>query len=270
MGKEAYTIWSLGRVCINTPMHRLYLDSDCFYLVTFNLAALSLPEIEYWLKTIKQTLLDRLAVVILVGTNADKLSDDEVNNTIETLRAKFPKHVFPALQDIVPVSCKSGAGISTLLKSIKSLSSHQMFQREVPLPYFQLQALLVKRRISGSEWITFSELQQIAADQAGLFTEQEVHQLLLYTNAIGATLYYYKQALKKIIFLGPEFLYKFQSRFQRTVEAANLPAGSDGIIPATLVENIFSSLDPGKLEKKNKKNKNISISHLYIFIFLFV
>ena len=139
--KMDFTLFNIGGFITSRSVVRLFINFGAIYIVTFNITKVKYAQIEYWLKLIKQTMNagDRTSFVILVGTHAENLSDEETNDVISSIKSRFPKHVFPLIQDIIPVSCKTGLSVTKLRRSIRQLSSHSTFVADkVPSSFIQL------------------------------------------------------------------------------------------------------------------------------------
>ena len=135
------------------------MDSDCIYLIVFDFSDLKLHQMEYWLKIIKQTALTRggSILALVIGTHADKVTEEEANNIIETLQAKFPKHTFPFLSDILAVSCKSSSGISTAKRRLRELAKSTTFPNEVPASWLQLYWRVKASKQTGNLFVSYEE-----------------------------------------------------------------------------------------------------------------
>lgn len=183
------------------------MDTDCIYLLTFDFSNLKISDIEYWLKFIKSTLsLKQGTIVVLgVGTNSEKLSDEEIVNTIETLKAKFPKRVFPFLMDILPISCKTTNGLNGLKKKLKELTKNPSFPLEVPPTWVQLNMKIKSVRATGREYVLWDEYSKWS-EGVGIFDPEELEKATSFLNSIGSLTNFKKRFDQNIIFLDPNCL----------------------------------------------------------------
>jgi hypothetical protein len=138
--KLNFNFWDFGSVLVSKPIHKLFMHS-LLYMVCFDLSKVNYAQLEYWLKMIKyqSNLKNSISLVVLVGTRLEMVTDEEEKEIINDIRSKFPKHVFPQVQDIICVSCKTGVRIPILKKVLRSLGSHSAFASSSVSPaYVQL------------------------------------------------------------------------------------------------------------------------------------
>lgn len=114
--------------------------------------------LEYWMKQIK-ALCQNAALVFLVGTHSELVSEIAVRNTISLLETTFRKALYPAFQNIIiPVSCSTGAGIQEVKNTLLSLADHSTLNQEVEPSWLYFQHLLGSLVAIGTErtdWNTY-------------------------------------------------------------------------------------------------------------------
>eukprot|EP00339_Tiarina_fusa_P025430 CAMPEP_0117000298 /NCGR_PEP_ID=MMETSP0472-20121206/2690_1 /TAXON_ID=693140 ORGANISM="Tiarina fusus, Strain LIS" /NCGR_SAMPLE_ID=MMETSP0472 /ASSEMBLY_ACC=CAM_ASM_000603 /LENGTH=1327 /DNA_ID=CAMNT_0004699951 /DNA_START=722 /DNA_END=4702 /DNA_ORIENTATION=+ len=260
MAKMEITLWNLGGPVVTSPTHNFFMDTDCIYILTFNFSNLILSEMEYWLKLIKSTLNVNhgTALVVAVGTHSEKVTDEEVANTIEIIQAKFPKRVFPFLQDVVPLSCKTTNGLTSLKKKLKECAKNPCFPVEVSPPWIQLSMKIKSVRATGREYVTYDEYSKWA-EGVGIFEADELERATSFLSSIGCLISFKKRFDVNILFLDPNCLVTLMENIADVGPELDLP----GFIPKHNLKTVCKNFPESML------NEIFSLlSHLRIFIYL--
>ena len=153
--------------------------------------------------------MNSIALVVLVGTRSETITDDETNDLIDEIRLKFPKHVFPQVQDIIPVSCKTYAGFPKLRKTLKTVGSHSAFSTDsVSTSYVQLHMKIKGLVDSGKYFLTYDEY-EIRAKSSGINSEVDLKKASQFLNDFGTILYYDHPKSRNFVFFHPKALLEF-------------------------------------------------------------
>ena len=122
--KEPLTlkIWDFSKKIIQQPTHKYFLTPGAIYIITFNFTDVSHANLEYWFKIIKEYAGSH-CVIILVGTHADLISEEETEKIMLDIRSNFPKLRYPAFEgDILPLNGKTGVYSKKLKELIISVA----------------------------------------------------------------------------------------------------------------------------------------------------
>ena len=108
--KESITfkLWDLNQSVVENLTHQLLLTRGAICIVAFDLRQYKKNSLEYWLKSIKGSL-DNSCAIMVVGTHSDLVSEDELASIAEDIQKNFPKLRYPAFSEpLIAVSCKTG------------------------------------------------------------------------------------------------------------------------------------------------------------------
>lgn len=78
------TFWDFPKGSRQDLIHQFFLDPNGIYILTFNLSQYSEPKLYTWLQTIKLRA-KGVSVVLLVGTHADMLTEEEIEEKLTGL-----------------------------------------------------------------------------------------------------------------------------------------------------------------------------------------
>ena len=175
-----------------------------------------ISNLEYWLKSIKQNIsMEGGALAFVIGTHSDEISDDSViAETIEILKAKFPKHVFPFIVDFLPISSKSGSGVKLLLKKLKECKNHSIFNQEINSSWIQLKSKLQQlKQYNNKLYCTWLEYKQIAVS-VGISAKAELMKVTQYLSSIGQIMYSKNLMIAddNLVYFDNLFIYEIISR----------------------------------------------------------
>jgi internalin A len=147
-------IWDFGGQEIMHATHQFFLTKRSLYLLVINARENEQQNrLEYWLKIIQSFGGD--SPIILVG---NKIDDHPLDLDQTGLRKKYEN-----IKDIVPISCKTGAGIENLLSIIKrELTNLEGINEPLPKSWFQVKTHLEKTK---KDYILYHEYQSICQNE---------------------------------------------------------------------------------------------------------
>jgi len=147
-------IWDFGGQEIMHATHQFFLTKRSLYLLVINARENEQQNrLEYWLKIIQSFGGD--SPIILVG---NKIDDHPLDLDQTGLRKKYEN-----IKDIVPISCKTGAGIEKLLLIIKrELANLEGINEPLPKSWFQVKTHLEKTK---KDYILYHEYQSICQNE---------------------------------------------------------------------------------------------------------
>jgi len=147
-------IWDFGGQEIMHATHQFFLTKRSLYLLVINARENEQQNrLEYWLKIIQSFGGD--SPIILVG---NKIDDHPLDLDQTGLRKKYEN-----IKDIVPISCKTGAGIEKLLLIIKrELANLEGINDPLPKSWFQVKTHLEKMK---KDYILYHEYQSICQNE---------------------------------------------------------------------------------------------------------
>ena len=147
-------IWDFGGQEIMHATHQFFLTKRSLYLLVINARENEQQNrLEYWLKIIQSFGGD--SPIILVG---NKIDDHPLDLDQTGLRKKYEN-----IKDIVPISCKTGAGIENLLSIIKrELTNLEGINDPLPKSWFQVKTHLEKTK---KDYILYHEYQSICQNE---------------------------------------------------------------------------------------------------------
>jgi internalin A len=147
-------IWDFGGQEIMHATHQFFLTKRSLYLLVINARENEQQNrLEYWLKIIQSFGGD--SPIILVG---NKIDDHPLDLDQTGLRKKYEN-----IKEIVPISCKTGAGIEKLLLIIeRELANLEGINDPLPKSWFQVKTHLENTK---KDYILYHEYEGICQDQ---------------------------------------------------------------------------------------------------------
>ncbi|MFM6242925.1 MAG: COR domain-containing protein, partial [Dolichospermum sp.] len=147
-------IWDFGGQEIMHATHQFFLTKRSLYLLVINAREDEQQNrLEYWLKIIQSFGGD--SPIILVG---NKIDEHPLYIDQSCLRDKYKN-----IKDIVPISCKTGAGIENLLSIIKrELANLKGINDPLPKSWFQVKTHLEKME---KDYILYHEYEGICQNE---------------------------------------------------------------------------------------------------------
>ena len=148
-------IWDFGGQEIMHATHQFFLTKRSLYLLVINARENEQQNrLEYWLRIIQSFGGD--SPIILVG---NKIDDHPLDLDQTGLRKKYEN-----IKDIVPISCKTGAGIEENLLSIikRELTNLEGINDPLPKSWFQVKTHLEKTK---KDYILYHEYQSICQNE---------------------------------------------------------------------------------------------------------
>ena len=214
------TIWDYSGQPVFRIIHHLFLSKYGAYLCVFNLATFSdaseetLDTIERWLNSIK--LYTNSAPAFLVGTHADELKPDEIEEIEEALRplaANFDNvQVNSDLNGVLfPIDNKSHHGIYSFRSQLeRNLRNQDCVQMEIPRSWSRAMDVLMNRQQAR----TSIEDVKKAFESAGV--SEDPAEVLEFYHDIGLVVYVQKtSSLKGIVTTKPQWLVDALSKIIR-------------------------------------------------------
>lgn len=202
------SVWDFGGQEIYYTTHQFFLSDRALYILVWNVAKKEEDSrVEYWLKSINARAPN--APIIIVATHIDDpiCTKEYLNETIKAIENKYFQQ-FPSIQNVCPVSCKSGHGILELNLWIQSIVLRQKFMGEIiPKTFAELEKLVKQEKkkivppvVSWKELEAMGVMCNIKSSNTLFTAAQWLHNL-------GTIINFQKQkGLEDVVILDPQWL----------------------------------------------------------------
>ena len=145
------------------------------------------------------------STIVMVGTHAENCTNENIQNTNDMLKNKFPKHKYSAFfnSQIFPVSAKTGQGIRELKKNLLQIANETIISPVVPVSWVQLYEIIKLNVSEGTDFIYYPNYQSWALKCT---IKEELALVTKHLNSSGILIYFDNEDLKDLVILNPQWL----------------------------------------------------------------
>uniref|UniRef100_A0A7S3V2N8 non-specific serine/threonine protein kinase n=1 Tax=Aplanochytrium stocchinoi TaxID=215587 RepID=A0A7S3V2N8_9STRA len=211
-------IWDYGGQDVFHTLHHLLLTRHGLYLLCFASDDLVKDEAEalryltFWLNSAKIHAPE--APVIIVGTKAELLKEDElknINEVVSKLASRYPQVVMRTTESITsfyPISNVEGTGVDDLRDIINAVTVEQKYvNRPLSLLWMKcLDTLIDLSERESRDWLSLTEVTKLA-NETGIRSKSEVLEMLKLFHELGKLFHFdATDNLSSIIIMKPQWL----------------------------------------------------------------
>jgi internalin A len=169
-------VWDFGGQEIMHATHQFFLTKRSLYVLVIDARqGEEQNRVEYWLKLIV-SFADASPILII----ANKTEESPMDIDSRGLMAKYPNIV-----GVLPVSCKTGAGIDSVKSSLAAAIGHMPHVRDLlPLGFFEVKRVL---EASDANYLSFQEYEELCVEK-DVTSKHTQEQLVAFLHDLGTVL----------------------------------------------------------------------------------
>jgi small GTP-binding protein len=190
-----FNIWDFGGQEVQHAVHKFFLSSGCLYLLVLDNRKEEEPE--YWLQHIES--FGGNSPVIILFNKQDQ-------NNAERVDRKFLKDKYPNIVGFYNISCKTGAGLTEFMATLKEEAVKlNTIDEELPANWLAVKKELEKATTNSSHYLVYDAYTELC--KRNNVTEEKVQKLLLeYLSTIGTITWFGDTFLEHMHILNPAWI----------------------------------------------------------------